>query len=99
MGTLPVFVMEIIFIECSNELFVLFLHSLQINLVSSLLVRIEIVREKHTSFIETFHFATTKSKHENKSKKKNQQNRQMLTQLCFDCNNARIADFGAKLCH
>lgn len=54
---LPVFVMEIVLVERANELFVLLFNRQQIDLVSVLLVvRIEIVRKKHTDVIETLHF-------------------------------------------
>lgn len=54
----PVFIMEILLIESSNELFVLLLHSLQIDLLPIVLVvvRIKIVREKYSNIIEALHF-------------------------------------------
>lgn len=50
--------MEILLIESSNELFVLLLHSLQIDLLPIVLVvvRIKIVREKYSNIIEALHF-------------------------------------------
>lgn len=54
---LPVFVMEIIFIECPNKLLVLLLYGLQIDLLPILfIVGIEIIWEKDCSIIKTFHF-------------------------------------------
>lgn len=52
----PVFVMEIIFIECSNKFLVLLFDGLQIHLRPILIiVRIKIIGEKYTNIIKTFH--------------------------------------------
>lgn len=53
----PVFIVEIIFVECPNELFVFLFHGLQTNLISILfIVRIKIIRKENGNIVETFHF-------------------------------------------
>lgn len=55
-ANLPVFVVEIVFVESANEFFVFLLNCLQIDIFSSrFIVRVEIIRKENTNVIETFH--------------------------------------------
>lgn len=59
MGTaiyIPVFVVEIVFVERTNEFLVFLFHRLQIDIFSSrVTVRVKIVRKENADIIETFH--------------------------------------------
>jgi hypothetical protein len=52
---LPVFVVEVVFVEGSYKIFVLFLQVDKINLIGTLLICSEIVGKKDTGIIKSFH--------------------------------------------